>query len=74
MVAWERLARFVAVEDDQIHYGQPVDANQDVGLSAYRGEVIKLHDVPAIDIRKPPFDAQVNESQVLTLKEVRRYW
>ncbi|KAJ6532261.1 hypothetical protein DFH09DRAFT_1044220 [Mycena vulgaris] len=63
---WTRLIRFIAAETAQVHIGQPIDATLDVGLAAYRGDVIKAHEIvgSALD------PASRVSSTVLTVKQL----
>ncbi|KAK7470233.1 hypothetical protein VKT23_001667 [Stygiomarasmius scandens] len=42
---WTRLIRFVALETSEVHIGQPVDPNLDVGLAAHEGRTIKAYEI-----------------------------
>jgi len=61
---WRRLIRFVANETAQVHIGQPVDGNLDVGLAAHHGKPIQAYEIigSALDA-----SAQVT-SKILTVK------
>ncbi|PCH40926.1 fumarylacetoacetate hydrolase [Wolfiporia cocos MD-104 SS10] len=63
---WTRLIRFVAVETGQVHLGEPVDPNQDVGLDCQQKKPIYAYEIlgSAIDPA-----AQVTKL-VLTVKEL----
>lgn len=45
MSSWTHLIRFIAVEDNQIHLGQLVDATRDVGLDSLNGVKIAAYDI-----------------------------
>lgn len=57
---WTRLIRFVAVETSQVHIGQPVDPQLDIGLA-----VAKQKQVFAHEILGSPFDPAAQLSQNL---------
>ncbi|KAJ7591481.1 fumarylacetoacetate hydrolase [Mycena floridula] len=63
---WTRLIRFVAAETSQVHIGQPLDPNLDVGLAAYEGKTFQAHEIigSALDA-----SSQVS-SKVLTVKQL----
>jgi hypothetical protein len=42
MPAWTHLIRFIAVEDGQIHLGQPVDTARDIGEDCFNGIPVKV--------------------------------
>ena len=64
MPSWTHLIRFVACEDCEIHIGQIIDTNRDVGLDCLEGREIK-----AYVINGTIFDGMVTE-HVLTVKQV----
>lgn len=64
MTSWTHLIRFVATENGQVHLGQLVDINQDVGLDVFEGREIK-----AFLIVGSVFDGEVTDT-VLTVKYV----
>ncbi|TDL29628.1 hypothetical protein BD410DRAFT_780097 [Rickenella mellea] len=63
---WTRLIRFVAEETSEVHIGQPVDPNQDVGLAYNRKEPIKAHAIYGTALSP---SALVSD-KVLTVKEL----
>jgi len=64
MKNWSHLVRFIAEEDHQIHLGQLVDTDEDVGLATFEGKPVK-----AKLINGTIFDGVVSE-KVLTVKQV----
>jgi len=62
---WTRLIRFVAAETQQVHIGQPVDPNLDVGLAAHQGKGIKAYEIvgstldPAAQLSKTVLTVQL---------------
>jgi hypothetical protein len=64
---WFRLARFIAKEDGKVHYGQPVDAEVDVGLAVYDGKDVKVYEIQGSN---PPFDGMVDTETELTIATV----
>ncbi|KAM0791531.1 hypothetical protein ACM66B_005980 [Microbotryomycetes sp. NB124-2] len=67
MAPWTRLVRFVAQEDGQEHYGQPVDESIDVGLAVHEGQSVGVHKVVG---QRLPFDGQVDTHSTLTIKQL----
>lgn len=63
---WKRLIRFVAAETNQVHLGEPVDPNQDVGLAFSQRRPVKAYEI--LGNATDP-GAQVT-SLVLTVKEL----
>jgi len=63
---WTRLIRFVAAETSEVHIGQPVDPNIDVGLAFQAKRPIRAYEIhgSALDT-----SAQVTK-KVLTVKEL----
>lgn len=47
MPGWSRLITFIAVEDNSVHHGEPVDSNLDIGLAYASGQTIKARILPA---------------------------
>ena len=43
MSSWTHLVRFLAVEDNQIHLGQLIDTDQDVGRDSVDGKKIAVY-------------------------------
>ncbi|KAG8993037.1 hypothetical protein FRB94_011094 [Tulasnella sp. JGI-2019a] len=67
MPSWKRLIRFKAVETNEVHLGQPVDSDVDVGLAALQKKAIKVHEVTGASAFDP--NAKVT-SKILTVKEL----
>lgn len=65
MPSWTHLIRFVAVEDGQIHLGQPVDTTRDAGLDSVNGVKIA-----AYAIEGTVFDGRVTK-EIIHVKDVR---
>ncbi|PSR81035.1 hypothetical protein PHLCEN_2v6566 [Hermanssonia centrifuga] len=63
---WTRLIRFVAAETAQIHIGEPIDPELDVGLAFHKEQAIKAYEIfgSALDPA-----AQVTKN-VLTVKQL----
>ncbi|THG95879.1 hypothetical protein EW026_g5848 [Hermanssonia centrifuga] len=63
---WSRLIRFVAAETAQIHIGEPIDPELDVGLAFHKEQAIKAYEIfgSALDPA-----AQVTKN-VLTVKQL----
>lgn len=61
---WTRLIRFVAAETSQIHIGQPIDSQLDVGLAVAANKLVLAH-----EILGSPFDpaAQLTKN-ILSVK------
>ncbi|KAK4047060.1 hypothetical protein OIV83_005623 [Microbotryomycetes sp. JL201] len=64
MAPWTRLVRFVAVEDGQVHYGEPVDDALDVGLAVHEGKPVSVHEVVGSRL---PFEGDVDAGRTLTV-------
>jgi hypothetical protein len=43
MASWTHLVRFIAIEDNQTHLGQPVDPSRDVGRDSADGRDIAVY-------------------------------
>lgn len=65
---WTRYVRFVAVEDGQEHYGQPVDADIDVGVAVHKGDKVPINLLEGSDL---PFDGTVQEQKTVHIAKVR---
>jgi len=63
---WTRLIRFIAAETSQVHIGEPVDPNLDVGLAAWNKQTIKAYEIVGSALDPA---AQVTKT-VLTVKEL----
>lgn len=63
MPSWTHLIRFVAVEDSQVHLGQIVDTNRDVGRDSIDG-----HKIQAYLINGSIFNGEVTKN-VLTVQQ-----
>lgn len=61
---WARLIRFVAAETSNVHIGQPIDPNLDVGLASHQGRPIRAHEIVGSALDPA---AQVS-NRVLTVK------
>lgn len=61
---WTHLISFVAQEDCQIHLGQPVHTDRDIGLDSFNGVEIK-----AYKFSGTIYEGVVTE-EVLTVKQV----
>ena len=46
---WTRLVRFLAVEDGQVHWGQPLDGSADIGLLYETGRMIRCQRLASDD-------------------------
>ncbi|PWN86761.1 fumarylacetoacetate hydrolase [Acaromyces ingoldii] len=64
---WSRLIRFVSAEDGQVHYGQPIEGDVDVGKAMEDGKRVKAHKIVG---EKLPFDGQVDTKTVLTVQKL----
>lgn len=58
------IIRFIAVEDGQLHLGQPTDISRDVGLATYHQEELKAYLING-DIYNPELT-----SIVLTVRQL----
>lgn len=66
-LSWNRLIRFVAVEDGREYYGQPIDDNLDVGLAIHNGKPVKANIISA----NSPLDPHAAvTSDVLTVSKL----
>ncbi|KAF5371120.1 hypothetical protein D9758_004109 [Tetrapyrgos nigripes] len=64
---WTRLIRFVAVETYNVHIGQPVDPELDVGLAAHEGKTIKAYEI----VGASPLDPAASvTNNILTVKQL----
>lgn len=64
MSSWTHLVRFVAIEDNQIHLGQVVDTDRDIGRDAADGK-----EIPVYLIDGTIFDGRVT-AEILHVKHV----
>lgn len=64
---WSRAIRFIAVEDDSVHVGEPIDAQLDVGLATFAGDEIKVNELAGASL----LDLETQfTGNVLTVKTV----
>ncbi|KAK4688788.1 hypothetical protein P7C73_g1325, partial [Tremellales sp. Uapishka_1] len=64
---WRRLVRFVALEDGREHYGEPVEADLDVGLAFGNGLPINVH---VLDTHTPWDDFARRSGEILTVYQL----
>ncbi|KAH8831530.1 fumarylacetoacetate hydrolase [Flagelloscypha sp. PMI_526] len=60
---WTRLIRFIAAETSRVHFGQPIDASQDVGRAAASGQAIRAREI----LGSPLDPASSVSDQLLTI-------
>jgi hypothetical protein len=65
IMAWTHIVRFIAVEDNQVHLGQLINASRDVGRDSAEGV-----NIPVYVVNGTIFDGQVTKV-ILHIKTVR---